>query len=416
MSTMTQNKWRLPLLGVAFGLVAVAAVGSASADVASDKPGAILIFPKVVVDSSGSLFGAPTDTEIQITNASNSVISARCWWVNSTSYCSNNLQPCTSETESGASPRCGGAGLCVQQWTERDFRFTLTKRQPISFTGLNGLPQFPLADSNAIGGQSNNNQDGSPSSIPGVISDPFIGELKCVQVDPNSFLPAPGFNPANIGAGDLTGHATIVSTPSIGGVDARKYNAIAIESTTVNNQDDVLVLGGPEAEYTGCPNVLQMAHFYDDAVVPLGFTGQMQTGNASVTSRLAVVPCTQNFLLQEQDLGGATLQFLTFNEFEQRFSASTSFTCQKDVQLSNIDTRAQASDNNKSIFNVAVQGTLTGQTRIRAVANAERANGVLGIIEQTFSGNDFNRTTAENLHFTGSRTQSDFITLSPELP
>jgi hypothetical protein len=416
MSFMTQKKWQRALFGAVLGLAMTALTGSArAADVASDKPGAILIFPRVVVDLSGALTSGATDTEIQITNASNSVIAARCYWVNATSYCSNNpALACTAESEAGDGARCGATGVCVPQWTEQDFRFTLTKRQPISFTASAGLPVFPLANSQAVGGQSNNNSDGSPSGIPAVNNEPFFGELKCVQVDPNDFAPAPGFNPANNGGGDLTGHATIVSLNGVG-VDARKYNAVALESTTLNDHDETLILGGDPgiAEYAGCPNVLQMAHFYDDASLALSYQLGVPAANAAVTSRLTVIPCSENFLLQENDLGGATLQFLTFNEFEQRFSASTSFTCQKDIQLSNIDTRPTSGDNNKSIFNVAVQGTLTGQTRVRAVSSGERANGVLGVLEETFAGG---RTTAENLHFTGSRTLSDRIVLSPELP
>ncbi len=423
MSTMTHKKWQRALSGAVLGLAVVTLAGSArAADVASDKPGAILIFPRIVVDTSGVLTnGVPTDTEIQITNASNSVISARCWWVNATSYCSNNPAiACTAEGEAepGNARRCGAGSVCVPQWTEQDFRFTLTKRQPISFTAATGLPTFPLADSNAVGGQSNNNSDQTPSGVPAVNDNPFFGELKCVQVDPTDFAPAPGFNPSNNGGGDLTGHATIVSAPPVGLVDARKYNAIALESTTINDRDETLILGGDPglAEYAGCPNVIQMAHFYDNASLSLRYVGGQPTANDVVTSRLTVVPCSENFLLQEADLGGATLQFLTFNEFEQRFSASTSFTCQKDLQLSNIDTRPFSTDNSKSVFNVAVQGTLTGQTRIRAVSSGDRANGILGVLEESYTGPAGVRTSAENLHFTGSRALSDRIVLSPELP
>ena len=71
MSTKTGNmRWAI-LSGVVGTVIALWAVGSARADVASDEPGAILIYPKIFVDTHG-VFGPPTDTEIQVTNTSNS--------------------------------------------------------------------------------------------------------------------------------------------------------------------------------------------------------------------------------------------------------------------------------------------------------------------------------------------------------
>ncbi len=413
MSTMTAKKWRLTLWSLLAGMFFFAGGQTARAAVGSDISGAILIFPKIVVDTSG-VFGVPTDTELQITNTSNSMISARCYWVNATSHCSNNpTRACQQNSD------CDAPGVCQAGWTENDFRFTLTKRQPISFNAADGMNPFPLTDAiHGPGGQSNNNTDGSPSAIPPVPEDPFIGELKCIQVNPTDFTPTIGYNPANNAAGDLAGHATILRADS-GAVDARKYNGIALQSTTINNHDETLVIGGPDAEYDGCPHVLILDHMFDNAIIPSHRSGAPFAVNYPVVTDLTVIPCSENFRLQENDLGGAVLQFLVYNEFEQRFSASTRFAGFREVQLSDIDTRAGTSDNNKSIFNVAVQGTLSGQTRIRAVQGTTRANGVLGIAERFFacaSGPNDTCTSAENLHFTGSRNLSDQIILSPELP
>src|SRR5262249_53815824 len=126
------------------------------------------------------------------------------------------------------------------------------------------------------------------------------------------------------------------------------------------------------------------------------------------------------FRVQSNNLGGATLQFLIFNEFEQRFSTSTSFTCWKETQLSDIGTHPGTSDNSFSIFNFAVQGTLSGQTRIRPVAGATSGNTVLAISEEFWQNVDgptngaIGRFSASgNVHFTGSRDQGDLIRLSP---
>ena len=421
MSTMTGNMRRAILSGLAGAVIAVAGVGVARGDVVSDRAGAILIFPKIIVDTSSGLFGPPTDTEIQITNTSNSTVAARCFLVNATSHCSNAPSTaCTTETQA---TRCPAGGVCIANWNESDFRMTLTKRQPIEWKVSDGLPTFPLDGVNKFGpgNQSNKGSDGSPSSIRPVPEDPFIGELKCVEVDPSDFTPTAGFDPANNGGGDLKGEATIVSaTTDVGTtptVDARKYNGIGLESTTVNDKNDTLIVGGPGAEYNGCPNVIIMNHLFDNSTVVT------HGGNVSGTifSDLTVVPCSEDFRLQENNLGGATLQFLVFNEFEQRFSTSTSFSCFREVRLSDIDTRPGPTGDSQSIFNVAVEGTLGGQTRIRAVAGPNRANGVLAIAESFWSstttaapGARF--SAAVNTHFTGSRDASDQIILSPDLP
>ncbi|MCX8073238.1 MAG: hypothetical protein N3C12_12425 [Candidatus Binatia bacterium] len=413
MSTMTLTKLARALWVLALGAATVWGAGSANATVGSDSSGAILVFPKVVVDTSGVLFGRPTDTEIQITNTSNSIIAARCYWVNATGHCSNApTVACTPET---ASQRCPTGGRCLESWTETDFRFRLTKRQPISFNAADGLTTFPLTGgTQGPGGQTN-----ADSSIPPVPEDPFIGELKCVQVNPDDFRPTPGLNPANNAAGDLAGHATIVSASSgaPADIDARKYNAITLKSTTANDNNDTLILGGPGAEYDGCPNVWILNHFFDGASIPSHFSGGNQGVTQTAATDITVVPCSEDFLLQENNLGGATLQFLIFNEFEQRFSSSTRFTCFREVQLSDIDTRPGTADNQFSIFSAGVQGTLSGQTRIRSVQGSERANGIMVVAERFLTISDGAaprvNTSAENVHFTGSRDRSDLIILSP---
>jgi hypothetical protein len=432
MSAMKGIMRRAILSGVV-GTAIVAAVGVARADVASDQPGAILIYPKIVVDSS-AVFGPPTDTEIQITNTSNSVIAARCFLVDTTSHCSNDpTQACTAVSEADpntANHKCPLGGSCVPGWQENDFRMTLTKRQPVSWKASEGLNPFPLGDNPPSGspGFGPGGQSNGSSAAPGVQEDPFFGELKCVEVDPTTFSPTQGFNPANNAGGDLKGEATIVSADPetddsnsnlepLSAVDSRKYNAIGIQAIAgANDGDDTLTLGGPGAEYNGCPNILILNTLFDDAVV--------STFSNSVTSRvktdLTVVPCSEDFSVQQNNLGGATLQFLVYNEFEQRFSTSTKFTCWKEVQLSDIDTRPGdfTDDNDFSIFNANVEGTFSGQVRIRAVAGQTQANGVLGLAEHFFNnstnGPAGRFSSANNMQFTGTRSLSDQLILSPE--
>jgi hypothetical protein len=409
MSTKTGNMRRMMRSGgVAAAVITLGMLGVARADVASDQPATILIFPKLVVDTSAQL-GPATDSEVQITNTSNSVIGARCFLINATSFCSNsptnNPIACTPETEASSSPRCTG-GTCVPQWTENDFRMTLTKRQPVSWKVSEGrLSDFPLSAS---------------SSIPGAQSDPFIGELRCVEVDPTTFAPTVGFNPVNNNAGDLKGEATIISTNGIegsGAVDVRKYNGIGIQSTdAVNDGNDTLTIGGPDAEYSGCPNVIIVDHLFDDAEVT---TGGTPGTTGAVRTDLTITPCGAD--LNQQIPNSVTLQFLVFNEFEQRFSTSTRITCSKEVQLSNIDTRPTDTDNFASIFNVNVQGTFAGQTRIRPVADTANgvANTVLAVAEEFWdckSGPKGRCSDGANVHFQGSRDLGDTMILPSDNP
>ena len=414
MSTKTGNMRRMILSGGVATLITLGMLGAARADIASDQAAAILIFPKLVVDTGGIL-GPPTDSEVQITNTSNSVVAARCFLINATSFCSNspNDSPiaCTPEAvANGAGAGAGGcdtAATCIPQWTENDFRMTLTKRQPVSWKVSEGrLSDFPLSSS---------------SSVPAAQTDPFIGELRCVEVDPTTFQPIAGFNPINNGAGDLKGEATIVSAESgTGKVDARKYNAIGIQATGNNDGNDTLNIGGPNAEYSGCPNVLIVDHLFDDANVE---TGGPTTG--TVRTDLTITPCGAD--INQQIPNTVTLQFLVFNEFEQRFSTSTRITCSKEVQLSNIDTRPTATDNASSIFNVNVQGTFAGQTRIRPVADTANGIGdtVLAVAEEfwdcssgpTPKGAATGRcSAAANVHFQGTRDPGDTMVLPSDNP
>ena len=283
---------------------------------------------------------------------------------------------------------------------------TLTKRQPVSWKVSDGLADVPLSDS---------------SSVPQAQTDPWFGELRCVEVDPTTFKPISGFNPINNGAGDLKGEATIVSAEkATGKVDARKYNGIGIQATDVNDGDDTLNIGGPNAEYSGCPNVIIVDHLFDDANV-------VSTGGTTGTVRtdLTITPCGAD--LNQQIPNTVTLQFLVFNEFEQRFSTSTRITCSKEVQLSNIDTRPGPTDNFASIFNVNVQGTFAGQTRIRPVADTAHGIGdtVLAVVEEfwdcssgpTPKGALTGRcSAAANTHFQGSRDLGDTMIMPTDNP
>jgi hypothetical protein len=103
--------------------------------------------------------------------------------------------------------------------------------------------------------------------------------------------------------------------------------------------------------------------------------------------------------LPAPDPGAAVVQYLVFNEFEQRVSTSKPFDCKFISLISNIDT----TQNERSIFSAGVAGTLTGQTRLNAIGS-----GVLGVATEI---HDLAAIADFNLHYQGDRTDPDFIIL-----
>lgn len=192
----TRAGWLAGLLGAC-----VLFAGAARADVSTERPGSILIFPKVVNDGSRT-------TIIQITNTGNMPNQLRCFFLN------------------GATGRTG-APLC----TETDFDIFLTQQQPIEFDVSRGIGLTDMT-----GGL-------LPNLIPPVAPG-FTGALLCVEVD-TSGTPSP--------QNKLKGEATIVAT--VGG-DESKYNGVAVsKGLGTNSGDNVLKLDG--SEYNACPAALR---------------------------------------------------------------------------------------------------------------------------------------------------------------
>jgi hypothetical protein len=373
--------------------------GAAAADVTSDRAAGLLVFPKLIFDSIGRFNEntLPADTEIQLTNVSDQQVYLRCFYVNANSHCSNSPENVCATTDD--CQQFGRGGLCIEGWLETDFEFSLTPRQPIVWRISEGLTALPLD------GAAPPNNSGF---IPPVAEDPFFGELKCVEVDETG---------APTDRNDLKGEVTIVAAaPSA--IDARAYNAIGIEAN-FNDGDNTLVLGGDDPEYNGCPSVLILDHFFDDAVEPID--------NQYVKTHLTLVPCSQDFLNQDDALFDITVQFLVFNEFEQRFSASRKLRCFKEFELcalgigrdrSFFDKNPASNSCQRSVFSAYVSGTLTGQTRIRGVENddTEHGHGILGVAEEFYrSSPDLLSTVvssdAFNLQWAGIRPKADIIQL-----
>jgi len=140
-------------------------------------------------------------------------------------------------------------------------------------------------------------------------------------------------------------------------------------------------------------------HFFDGANDPV--TGQ------EVTTDLTLVPCSEDFLTLPLMPVATVVQFQVFNEFEQLFSTSRTVTCFAEWPIWTI---GGSQTMQRSIFSAAVMGTLTGQTRIRGVAIADPTFGhtLLGVAEEFRKRGG---SAATNLHFSGSRPQSDYLYL-----
>jgi hypothetical protein len=407
----------------------VQTTGGTSVNVAaSDQTGGYVVLPKVVVHTTGGTpailpGGVAVDTIIQLSNTNEATpINVDCWWVDANSHCgacdpsTQDCIICSSNADCAAFP-----GLsCVQDWSVRDFTIMLTSGQPIGFLasqGLNPLPCDPNLNQNCGGG------DAGGSVLP-VQEDPFRGELKCVQVDAND---------VPVLRSDLKAEATIVRTtvptmlvpPAPGVTTAASYNAIGFGTVSLGSSagGDPLCLGSLPtgssdacaATYAPCPGVLILNHFFEGAEPEIG---------GVVNTDLTLVPCSEN--LGDPDVSEnfeVVAQMLIYNEFEQRFSTSTRVECYRATTLADIDTRPGPTGDTSSIFAVGVQGTITGQTRIRGVQGPDGnlGFGLLGVACENYReapGTDILATTAFNLHHSAFRLQGDAVyrTIFPPPP
>jgi len=340
---MLTNK-QASLLGVA-AVVGLVFAPMARAATYSDTGAAVLVWPKIVVDSS-------RDTVIELTNQSSTARAAHCFYVNANTRCTNTGQVCTSSFDC----REGDFfGTCAPGWIEINFDVFLTANQPLAWSAADGLPssENPLPCPGGFFDTCPGSDTNGGTRVPPVGESPFIGELKCIEADPITRLP-----PACQGTAcrnDLEGAAIITKVVSVL-IDTEKYNAVGLRTTGFNNGDNELVIGGTDApEYQPCAQVLVFNHLFDGADDPI--TGPTLQAH----SELSLVPCTQDFLRQQ--IPHVTAQFLVFNEFEQRFSTSRSVDCLLSGPISRLDT----SQPNRSIFSEAVAGTVVGQTRITGV-------------------------------------------------
>ena len=408
---MSRQLGRAALVSV---VLAGLAAGAARADTTTDRSASILVFPKVIADGT-------RDTIIQISNTSNSVVHAHCFYVN-------------AEPADPFSPP--DPVFNPPLWQELDFDIWLTKQQPTHWVVSEGRlidPSDPACD------QNNADCNGSgidPGRVPPVVQ-PFTGELKCIEVDAsgaplsgnhlkgeatevrldvcnpnNGQCEVSGFecDPPNGNSNclvvddDASPAAQLFPRQISTGLlyDVSKYNAIGILGNEFNNGDGVLCLGGqPDdgdcptgAEYNACPDTWILNHFGQGVEDPVAGT------DSSVDTRITIVPCTENFETQEPTT--VTIQLLTWNEFEQPFSSSVQVTCWADLALEDIN----------PAFTSGLRTTYE-QTRLRS-ANLTTSGFMVVGTEHHETSDNFSSEAAFNLHVEGQRTTADKITIPSE--
>lgn len=438
------TKW-VAVLGLLAAGTLVGWSSRAAAQPASDRPAGYVVLPKIIVHTTGgtppvAAGGTAVDTIVQMTNTDPAnPIQVDCFWVNANNHCGgcpNGPNSCGAICDTTAG--CPLGLQCIPGWAVTDFgQVRLTPGQPIGFVASTGLASFPCDTtfpgpgcqghcSIAIGTSCSRDTD-CPSgqictgqavgAIPPAPEDPFRGELKCVEVDTND-LP--------VAENDLKIEATIVQTSipvaTTPATTAASYNGIGFQATDM--QPGTQAAGNPlclgslppgspggvacNANYEPCPNVLILNHFFDGATPEIG---------GVVSTDLTLVPCSENL---GDPVASAnfqvTAQMLIYNEFEQRISSAARVQCYRATSLSDIDTVPGPAGDNFSAFSVGVEGTLTGQTRIRSVRGPDGAlgYGLIGVACENYRdavGGAVVATDAFNLHLDGFNANGDAVYL-----
>jgi len=355
----------------------ITAVGAATAaQVGTDQPASVLVFPKVIADGT-------YDTVIQITNVSSFAVPAICFYVDASNggYCSNAPVSCLADSD------CAPGGWCPSQCSETNFQIFLTGQQPTHWVvssgrGLGSDPSCSPtnADCNGAGY--------SPGLVP-PRTPGFRGELVCVEIDPSG-LPLPG--------NSLIGEATLKDLTT---GDVAKYNATGFVGASNNDGNGTLCLGGgvtPDcpngAEYAACPQSWILNHLSEGAE-----DGLVGTGSALRTN-LTIVPCSQNF--EAQSSQPVHVLFRVTTEFEQAFSSSITTGCWRDVPLSSL-----------FVFNFAVTGSTYLQTSVRAWAGS---SGIIVMAQESRdSGGPQPATTSAMVmpYAEGTRSAPDLMVFPP---
>jgi hypothetical protein len=289
-------------LGLAFA-ACFALAWVAQADQAIERPGSILLFPKVCLDDM-------RDTSIKIANTGNLTNNVRCFYLN--------------------------GDTCA----ETDFEITLTRQQPTQWRISSGRRVNPT---DGIGNQESGLDPGFIPPVPFG----FCGALICVEVGPDG---------QPVAQNKLKGEADLLGTGT--GLGVGEYNAIAVTGGTDpedNDRNNDLELD--DSEYAACPqyhwiNFTPAPNGDDQVISALGNSGLCSGGeNASAPcnngsqcesgtcagsptfdiTKATILPCNLDFNAGIPT--DVTLSLQGWDELERAFSTTTPLSCWGSITL-----------------------------------------------------------------------------------
>ncbi len=359
MRTVKWNAFLSGLCGFALALSAVA--GSVQAQVTTEEGASILIFPKVRANGT-------FDTIIQITNTSNMPRYAHCYYVE--------------------------AETCQ----EIDFDIFLTAQQPTHWSASAGRRVNP-GD-----GFGNDGSGFDPGLVP-PLGDSFEGELKCVLVADTG---------EPISANSLKGEATLKAVNDEEGVaragDVSKYNAIGIKGNPDVQPSNPLQLDGNM--YDACPEKLILSHFATGAESLVA--SRIDGVESFISTELTLVPSSEDF--ERQIPPTVVVQFLVFNELEQRFSASAPVQCALTAEVTAVDQGGPE----RSVFSERVLGSAVGHAEVTPVILPDGSSGgVVGVLERftrVRAENDAQGAASDNGSMSGAHSAHDLHTQGSFVP
>lgn len=337
----TVKGWSIGCVGSA--AVAMALLLSASSVHAQEerftveRPSSVLIFPKVVRQGPSS-----RTTTIQITNTSNMLVQAHCFYVN------------------------GSELNGVPLWQITDFTISLTRQQPTSWDVTEGRPVDPTDEQTGL----------DPGTVPPVAPG-FAGGLVCVQVNVDGM-------PTD--ANSLKGEATLAETGDAEQLlTVGKYNAVGIQGID-NDGDNVLRLDN--VEYAACPGGAYLNFVPDGAQDDI--INELGNAPSAVSTTLALIPCAMDF---ENLLPGHTVASFQFrDEFEVGPSLTpVDIECWTPFQLADAPVTPATS-------------STYWHARITTEEPAPGAGGFVGVANvQRVGANGAVASSITNLHFLGNR-------------
>jgi hypothetical protein len=311
----------------------------AQAQVSSDKPGSVVLWPKVIADGT-------RDTLITLTNTRNEQAYAHCEYVQAISICSASGAYCSLPSDQNVPPyfltppapgspgACpgGSADVCQQTWQAADFDVVLTRQQPTIWRVSTGRQDNPFLPAD---GRCDLIDDPNPlvadsQSCPGLFlignvptsGVPFRGSLTCVQVSMDGSL---------LGADGLKGEATI---ETLGSTQISTYNSFNFPAVgDVGSEPGLVRLNG--IEYAACPEAVEVSHYAQGAedLVAEGIDPAVcdPIAGCPVQAQITLAPCRADYLSDQGPIWPT--EILITNEFESTTSIDPRLGCWANFDL-----------------------------------------------------------------------------------